>query len=365
MAVPPLAIHGAGLFCGVGATAAASCAAIRCGMNNFQEIAFTNSEGEAIIGSPVDLDEPAYGVTRLAKLAARPIAECFAAAAGEEPSRIPVILCLAEPDRPGLPEHLPQVLPREIERELGMPLHPMSSVLQQGHVGAAVALLQARRLLQEAHCPRVIIAGSDSFIVDDTLAAYDKDRRLLTRSNSNGFIPGEAGSAVLVGGWGSERASALALRGLGFAREPASFGSGKPLRAEGLVQAIGGALGESGIALKDCDYRIADANGEQYRFKEASLAITRLLRERKGRFGLWHPGDCIGEVGAATLPAMLAMLHAGAVKSYLPGPVFLGHIGNDDGKRAAFVAHATTTQPLALEAAAQSAYTLKRRSVAA
>jgi 3-oxoacyl-[acyl-carrier-protein] synthase-1 len=330
-------------------------------MNNFQETAFTDSEGEAIIASSVDLGEPAYGVARLAKLAARPIAECFMAAAGEDPSRIPVILCLAEPDRAGLPDDLHD-LPREMERVLEMSLHPASSVLQQGRVGAAVALLQARRLLRDGRCARVIVAGTDSFVADATVAAYEKDRRLLTRSNSNGFIPGEAGSAILVGGWEPEQASALAVRGLGFAREPAPFGSSKPLRAEGLVQAISGALSEAGIALHDCDHRIADCNGELYRFKETSLAMMRLLRERKSQFGLWHPGDCIGDVGSAMLPAMMAILYFGAVKSYLPGPVFLGHVGNDDDKRAAFVAHATTSQPLALEAAAQSAYAIKRRS---
>ena len=77
------------------------------------------------------------------------------------------------------------------------------------------------------------------------------------------------------------------------------------------MQAIRAALIEAGVALKDCDYRIADVNGEQFRFKEAALAITRLLRDTKVLFSLWHPADCIGEVGAATLPAMLAMLFTG------------------------------------------------------
>ena len=95
-------------------------------------------------------------------------------------------------------------------------------------------------------------------------------------------------------------------------------------------------------------------NGEQYRFREAALAITRLLRDRKVLFSLWHPADCIGEVGAATLPAMLAMLFNGAQKDYLPGPMFLGHLGNDDGKRAALVTQALAVQTLALEREAES-----------
>src|SRR5262249_9170589 len=130
------------------------------------------------------------------------------------------------------------------------------------------------------------------------------------------------------------------VRGLGFGSESAFLGSGKPLRAQGLCDAIRAALEDAGIALKDCDCRIADVSGEHYRFKEAALAITRLLRDRKESFSLWHPADCIGEIGAATLPAMLTVLFYGALKRYLPGPTFLGHLGNDDGRRAAFVAHA-------------------------
>jgi 3-oxoacyl-[acyl-carrier-protein] synthase-1 len=134
------------------------------------------------------------------------------------------------------------------------------------------------------------------------------------------------------------------------------------MRADGLVRAVRAALEDAGVALKDCDARIGDMNGEQYRFKEAALAVTRLLRDRKALFPLWHLADSIGEVGAATLPAMLAMQFAGSRNDYLPGPIFLGHLGNDDEKRVAFITQAVATQTLALEMAAESAYRTKRRS---
>ena len=73
------------------------------------------------------------------------------------------------------------------------------------------------------------------------------------------------------------------------------------------------------------------------------------------------PPTAIGEVGAATLPAMMAMLFTGARKDYLPGPVFLGHIGNDDDKRAAFIANAITAQTLALEACGGAGFRARRR----
>ena len=42
----PLAVLGVGLVSGVGLTAETSCAAIRCGINNFQETQFIGSDGE-------------------------------------------------------------------------------------------------------------------------------------------------------------------------------------------------------------------------------------------------------------------------------------------------------------------------------
>jgi 3-oxoacyl-[acyl-carrier-protein] synthase-1 len=348
----------------VGLTAAESCAAIRCGINNFQETRFTGSSGDWLIGSAVELEEPWRGVTKLAKMAARAVQDCLDAAPVRNAGQIPVLLCTAEEDRPGRFENLDRALLDGIERELGTALHPNSGVIAQGRVAGAVALLQARRMMQEGRCSRVIVAGVDSFLVGGTLAAYDIAGRLLTADNSNGFIPGEAAGAVLLEIHEEGIPTPLLCCGLGFAREPAPLDSGKPLRADGLVQAIRVALDEAGVALKDCDHRIADVNGEQYRFKEAALAITRVLRGRKELFSLWHPVDCVGEVGAAMLPTMLAMLATGARKNYLPGPVFLGHLGNDDGKRAAFIARATTSQTLALETAAEAAFSVKRRSAA-
>jgi 3-oxoacyl-[acyl-carrier-protein] synthase-1 len=364
MAASPLAVLGVGLVSGVGLTAAESCAAIRCGINNFQETRFTGSSGDWLIGSAVELEETWRGIRKLVKMAARAVHDCLDAAPGLDVRQFPLLLCTAEEDRSGRFQNLDRALLDGIERELGTALHPNSRVIAQGRVGGAVALLQARRMMLEGRCTRVIVAGVDSFLVGATLAAYDAAGRLLTPDNSNGFIPGEAAGAVLLGGQEEGTVTPLLCCGLGFAREPAPLDSGKPLRAEGLVQAIRAALNEAGLPLKDCDHRIADVNGEQYRFKEAALAITRLLRDRKERFSLWHPVDCVGEVGAATLPTMLAMLAMGAREDYLPGPVFLGHLGNDDDKRAAFIARATTSQTLALETAAEAAFSVKRRSAA-
>ena len=102
-------------------------------------------------------------------------------------------------------------------------------------------------MLGDGRHARIIVAGVDSYLAGATLDAYDRDDRLLRQDNSNGFIPGEAAGAVLLATWHEEISTPLLVRGLGFAREPAPPGSGKPMRAEGLVQAIRAALGETGV----------------------------------------------------------------------------------------------------------------------
>ena len=82
---------------------------------------------------------------------------------------------------------------------------------------------------------------------------------------------------------------------------------------------------------------MTDLSGEQYGFKEASLALSRTLRKRKERFDLWHPADCVGEVGAAIVPCMLGVLLAASAKRYAPGPAVLCHAGNETGERVAMV----------------------------
>ena len=75
----PLAVLGVGLVSGVGLTGDESCAAIRCGINNFQETRFIGGNGEWLVCSTVQLEEPWRGMTKLIKMD-RAVAECRAVA---------------------------------------------------------------------------------------------------------------------------------------------------------------------------------------------------------------------------------------------------------------------------------------------
>jgi 3-oxoacyl-[acyl-carrier-protein] synthase-1 len=329
-------ILAAGMVTGVGLSAAASCAAIRCGINRFEETRFVDRLGGWLVGSEVQLDEPCRGLTKLAKMAASAVRECLDAlpAKSRADASVPLLVSIAEEDRAGRLVGLGGPLLFAIERELAIKFHPESSVVAQGRVGGAVALLRAQKLIHERKHACVLLVGVDSYLTAPTLAALEQRGRLLSESNSDGFIPGEAGAAVLLGPAAQAQMVAYVP---GFAREGAAPPLEKPLRGDGMTQAVQAALGDAGIGLQDVDYRISDLSGEQYRFKEVALATARILRERKVDFGIWHPADCVGEIGAAALPVMLGVLYYGARKRYLPGPRFLAHLSNDDDKRAALV----------------------------
>ncbi|AZC31741.1 3-oxoacyl-ACP synthase [Pseudomonas chlororaphis subsp. piscium] len=331
-----LCIIGSGMVSAVGLSAPASCAAIRCAIDNFQETRFIDRGGEWLIAASVPLEQPWRGRSKLIKMAARAIAEAMQNTSGLDPEKTPLLLGVAEADRPGRLDGLDLSLLHDIERELGVRFHGSSNVIARGRVSGAVALLNARKLIYEQGHRHVLIAGVDSFLSGPTLAAFEERERLLTSQNSNGFIPGEGAAAVVLAAPVASEEPQLACIGLGFGVEKATVEAEDiPLRAEGLTQAVRAALSEAGCGLELMDYRLTDISGEQYYFKEASLALSRTLRVRKEFFHLWHPADCIGEVGAAIGPAMLAVALAASRKGYGEGPNIFCHLGNDAGQRAA------------------------------
>jgi 3-oxoacyl-[acyl-carrier-protein] synthase-1 len=333
----PLSILASGMVTSVGLNAPAACAAIRAGIDNMAETRFMDSGGKWIVGSSVPLDPPWRGRAKMVHLVVPAIRECLNAVRGIPTEQIPLMLCVAEKDRPGRLEGLDDKLFYEVATELDLSFHERSMVIAGGRVGGVWAIQKAQELLYQERVSCCLVAGVDTYLVSGTLREYVANNRILTDKNSDGFIPGEAGSAILIGKVGSAAGKRMTILGIGFGTEKATIASEVPLRADGLVQAIKQALAESGMTMGDLDYRIADLSGEQYGFKEADLAVTRLLREHKDGFDIWHPADCMGEVGAAAVPCILGVALAAARKKYAPGDKVLCHVGNDDGKRAAII----------------------------
>jgi 3-oxoacyl-[acyl-carrier-protein] synthase I len=334
MSARPIAILGTGLVTSVGLTAAASCCAFRAKITQPSETRFIDSNGAWIMAHQVSLDRPWPGLTKLAKMAALAIEEAVQELNKDEWHRLPLLLCVAEPERPGRLAGLDDLLLMQIQSELGVSFAKPSAVVPHGRVGVAVALAQARALLSSSDLPGVLIVSADSLLSWPTLSHYERQDRLLTEANSNGFMPGEGAGALWVGAV-EGRSPQLLCAGIGFGREPAPIDSGEPLRADGLTQAIKASLDDAGRQLHDMDLRITDNSGEQYYFKDASLALSRTLGQRKEAFDIWHPAEFTGETGAASGAAVITMAREACRKGYAPGRRILAHWANDAGQRAA------------------------------
>jgi 3-oxoacyl-[acyl-carrier-protein] synthase I len=333
-----LAIQRVGLITAVGASAPASCAAARAKISNPSDTRFTDGKGRWILAHQVELERPWRGITRLARMAAMAIEEALYPMPRAQWRQLPMILCVAEFDRPGRAEDLDSELATQIRQLLGVRFdESRSTVIAQGRVALAVALKAARGAIAQGKCEQVLVVAADSLIGHGTLSAYEREGRLLTDDNSNGFMPGEAVGALLLGRADRVRTQPghLLVTGLGFASESAHITSDEPLRGEGLAAAVKGALSEAGLEMHDIDHRIADLSGEHFYFKEASLALSRTLRGRKDSFDLWHPAECTGEVGAASGAVMLAVAEAACRKGYALGRRILAHWASDSGHRAA------------------------------
>jgi 3-oxoacyl-[acyl-carrier-protein] synthase-1 len=337
MSTGALAIVNTGLVTSVGQSAAAACAAMRAKISNPTPTRFTGADGEPVLAHQVLFDKPWRDLPKLTRMVTLAIVESLREIPASEWPELPLLLCVAEPQRPGRIDRLEERLIDAIGRELNIGSAPGSGVLAHGRVGVPVALAQARKMLYEQGHARVLIAAVDSLLRAETIAAYEADRRLLAPDNSDGFMVGEGASALLVAR-AADTPCALICHGLGFAREAAHISSEQPLRGEGLARAHKGALADAACEMHDLGFRITDLSGEQFYFKEASLALSRVLRTRMEDAELWHPAEVTGAAGAALGGICIALAREAMRKQYAPSPGVLLHFSEDNGHRASIVA---------------------------
>jgi len=335
--MPPIAITATGMVTSVGVDSLSASAAIDCAIDNFQDTAFQDLGGEWQIGSEVALEKPYRGSAKLLKMAARASNECLRDRPELDVGTVALILCLPEQGRAGRVLDDDSIFFEELQQELNRKFSPFSRILAHGHAGVAVALKHCRELLAEASVTACLVVGVDSLLVNRTLRYFEQQDRLLTSEYSDGFIPGEGASALLLEQAADISRPHLLCCGLGFATEPEPVDSAGASRADGLVAAINNALTEAGMQMHDMAYRVTDLSGEHYYFKEASLALSRTLRTPVDEFDVVHPADCIGEVGAACGGLILAYQYNAMRTNADYSHNVLAHFGDDDGKRTAII----------------------------
>jgi 3-oxoacyl-[acyl-carrier-protein] synthase I len=330
-----LSLVASGLVTPVGFSAPASLAAIRASFDGFIETRF-QCEGAWLVGAPVQLADTLQ--TKDTRLAASVIDECLEALPPHGLRDVALALCVAEVGRPGRAPWLGETFHADVRAavEHAHRLGPENALFERGAVGAVEALEWASTLLGRKRARYVIVAGVDSYLHHATLEAYHAAKRLVTRSNADGFLPGECAAAIAISAEPPSEGS-LACVGIGWGREPSATDAAAPHVADGLTAAYRDALAKAALGFESIDYRITDASGEQRAAKEAALVLTRVMRTRKAALPMWQPAECVGHIGAAMVPLMLALALDASREGYAPGPGVLCHVTDEAGLRAALV----------------------------
>jgi 3-oxoacyl-[acyl-carrier-protein] synthase I len=328
-----------GMVSALGYNAPATLAAMRAGISGVRKGPWDDFvTGTPLSCAKVPLPQWWDGVGKLADLVAPAIHECLASLPAAQARDVPLFIGVASAQRPHRWATLEATLLDEVHARLQRPAHPDSRLFAADQIGGAQALKLAGEGLMQGRYRHAVVAGVDSFLSLPMLQAYGAQRRLITGDNSNGFMPGEAGAAVLLGVDPSDRADTLHIRGLGWGHEPSPVGSLEPLRADGLTQAVRDALAQAGVRLNQVACRLTDLTGEHHLFKEAAFVAGRLNGGPRAQpLDLWHPAEYIGHVGAAILPCLLAQALHACQHGYAPGPWLICQVGDDAGQRAAIV----------------------------
>lgn len=352
----PLAVHvlTAGLCCALGYSLNAASPALQANLDHLQE-----SEFQAHDGAPLRVarlpHSGVWGISRLASWAAMAAEEAMAPwqQAGMLNTQQWALLLLCDDDtdlRPGWGESLFDAT----LAALACPFSPHGVICPRGRTGLGATCLYAQQLLErEPELEHVLLVGAGSLLDARRINTLLSQQRLQIPGNRDGFFPGEAAAALVLGRAGAAVpagargvANRLVLQAEGHAIEPAQWHGNVPNRAEALTAAVRAACSAAGCSPLDLQLRVSDANGEGFYIREAANAFTRLRFEATA-LPLITPAGGLGEVGAAFGPAALAYLwhRAGQLRRPVHPTAWprqtnargVLHMAHDSGKRNALV----------------------------
>jgi len=339
-------ISGIGMVTPVGHDSIMAPASINAGISRFNEIPdFVTQKGATSVGSFVyGITDDRSGSDRLLSMAIPAAQEAlFMAEEFYDDLNIAdgiLFLCLSPKERP-IYEEFDQDDMKDF-LELAQ-IEKISSVeiVKEGHSAGVIALSKSMSLLMERKAKVCIIGGVDSLVEYPTLAWLEENRRLKTDDRPHGFIPGESAAFLVLELESTAKQRGAQILGqilnIGYSIEEANIFTDKPLYGTGLPKSINLALNISNLRIDEINGMICDLNGEYYRMKEWSLAQSRIIDGASPVPQLWHPAECIGDVGAASVVVFAAVAVVGINSGYFGGNNLLVWCSSDMGGRGSVI----------------------------
>lgn len=334
--------------CGLGASTAvgrhawASAAAVRAAITGFAEHPSSVDSTSApvnVAGAPW-LDPALAGLDRFEALLLPAVDEALAVLPSP-PASGRAALALGLPvARPGLDANLAAGLKARLAARYGG-VFGSQALFEADHAGGLLALQAAYAKLSDGALDVCVVAGVDSWLAPTTLQWLEEVDRLHGAgplNNAWGFIPGEAGAALLLANERTAQAMSLTplatVLGAGSAIEKVCQGTDAVCVGDGLTACLRAALVALPAGGRVSDI-YCDMNGEAWRADEFGFAALRTKAYFESPDDFSAPADCWGDVGAAggVLHVMLAC--AAARKGYSLGALAMVWASAPAGERAA------------------------------
>ena len=219
---------------------------------------------------------------------------------------------------------------------------PGCRVVPAGRAAALVALELAMGALEQDPSRPVVVGGIDTYLDLKLLAALDADGRILGPEVSDGFIPGEGASFLVLAhpSMAADGGMAVRVEAAASVQDPGHRSGSAPARGEGLASALEqlrGRLPDPGMSVGSV---FAGLNGESFDAKQWGVARTRHADFFSPDAVMNHPADCFGDAGAATGALLLAIGASAIARGERRGPALIWAASDGETRACALLSRA-------------------------
>ncbi|MHB8813463.1 MAG: hypothetical protein ACYDAE_09350 [Steroidobacteraceae bacterium] len=218
---------------------------------------------------------------------------------------------------------------------------PSCRVVPAGRAAALLALELAMGALDQDPSRPVVVGGIDTYLDLKLLASLDAEGRILGPEVSDGLIPGEGASfLVLADPSVAAGGVAVTVEAVASAQDPGHRSGTAPARGEGLATAIEllrSHLPDPGSVVGST---FAGLNGESFDAKQWGVARMRHADFFSPDAVVSHPADCLGDTGAAMGALLLALGARAIARGERRGPALIWAASDGETRACALLSQA-------------------------
>ena len=218
---------------------------------------------------------------------------------------------------------------------------PGCRVVPSGRAAALVALELAIGALEQDPTRPVVVGGIDTYLDLKLLASLDAERRILGPDVSDGFIPGEGASFLVLAHPSAATGDGLPvmISAAASAQDAGHRSGSAPARGEGLATAIEllrSRLSDPGPV----GTVFAGLNGESFDAKQWGVARVRHADFFAPDAVESHPADCFADAGAATGALLLSLGATALARAQRRGPALIWAASDGETRSCALLSRA-------------------------